>query len=98
MTDNPLNQVLSSLETTIGSINNKVEENKTRTRAYKEEIIKKLIALNIQLDDIKNNNNLKLIPQLREQLQQSQSQLDISRKELDETKNNLVKATNELQQ
>ena len=98
MGDNPLNQALSNLETTIGSINTKVEENKGSARAYKAKIIEKLKNLNKTIDELKANNNLKSIPQLRQQLEESQTKLGDATKELEDTKTNLADATRDLQE
>ena len=98
MGDNPLNQALSNLETTIGSINTKVEANKGLARAYKAKIIEKLKNLNKTIDELKANNNLKSIPQLRQQLEESQTKLGDATKELEDTKTNLADATRYLQE
>jgi predicted nucleic acid-binding Zn-ribbon protein len=98
MADNPLNQALSNLETTIGTITNKVEQNKQRVRDYKTQIINKLREVIEQLNQLKENNNLKSIPQLRQQLEQSQNILRDKTAELEETKTNLENATRSLQE
>lgn len=98
MADNPLNQALSTLETTVATINQKVNANKNVAVAYKSKIIEKLEALNTQLTALKENNNLRSIPQLRQQLEQTQSNLITATRELEETKTNFATATRDLQQ
>lgn len=98
MANNPLNQALSSLETTIGTITNKVKQNTQRVRDYKTQIINKLRDIIEQLNQLKENNNLKSIPQLRQQLEQSQNTLRDKTAELEETKTNLENATRSLQE
>jgi chromosome segregation ATPase len=94
--NSPLNQALSGLGTTIQSITGKVEAGKNRVREYKIQIITKLKEVVQQLNSLKENNNLKALPQLRKQLQDSQVTLQEKTEELDKTKSNLDKANQEL--
>ena len=98
MSDNPLNQALEQLDTTIKTIQNKVEVGKQRVSEYKKQILLKLNDINEQINAIKNNNNLTSIPALRQQLLQSQTALAEKTNELQATKQQLQEATNTLQQ
>jgi len=96
--NSPLNQALAGLGTTINTITDKVEAGKTRVREYKAQIIAKLREVVEQLNSLKTNNNLKALPQLRKQLQDSQSALQQKTEELDQTKGQLNEANQNLQQ
>jgi len=96
--DSPLNQALAGLGTTIQTITGKVEAGKTRVREYKAQIIAKLREVVEQLNSLKANNNLKALPQLRKQLQDSQVDLQQKTEELDQTKGQLNAANQNLQQ
>jgi DNA repair exonuclease SbcCD ATPase subunit len=96
--NSPLNQALAGLGTTINTITDKVEAGKTRVREYKAQIIAKLREVVEQLNSLKANNNLKALPQLRKQLQDSQASLQQKTEELDQTKGQLVEANQNLQQ
>ena len=96
--NNPLNQALTGLDTTIQSITGKVAASKTRVREYKVQIITKLREVVEQLNSLKNNNNLKALPQLRKQLQDSQVALQQKTEELDQTKGQLNEANQTLQE
>ena len=96
--NNPLNQALTGLDTTIQSITGKVAASKTRVREYKVQIITKLREVVEQLNSLKNNNNLKALPQLRKQLQDSQVALQQKTEELDQTKGQLNEANQNLQE
>jgi len=98
MAGNPLNSALAQLETTIGSITDKVEQNKSKVRAYKTEIINKLREVVQQLNQLKDNNNLKSIPQLKQQLEQTQTTLRDKTNELETAKSSLENATRTLQE
>jgi chromosome segregation ATPase len=96
--NNPLNQALTGLDTTIQSITGKVAASKTRVREYKVQIITKLREVVGQLNSLKDNNNLKALPQLRKQLQDSQVALQQKTEELDQTKGQLNEANQNLQE
>ena len=96
--NSPLNQALAGLGTTINTITDKVEAGKTRVREYKAQIIAKLREVVEQLNSLKANNNLKALPQLRKQLQDSQAALQQKTEELDQTKGQLNEANQNLQQ
>jgi DNA repair exonuclease SbcCD ATPase subunit len=96
--NSPLNQALAGLGTTINTITDKVEAGKTRVREYKAQIIAKLREVVEQLNSLKSNNNLKALPQLRKQLQDSQAALQQKTDELDQTKGQLNEANQNLQQ
>jgi DNA repair exonuclease SbcCD ATPase subunit len=96
--NSPLNQALAGLGTTINTITDKVEAGKERVRAYKAQIIAKLGEVVQQLNSLKDNNNLKALPQLRKQLQDSQAALQQKTEELDQTKASLDEANRTLQQ
>lgn len=96
--NSPLNQALVGLGTTINTITDKVEAGKTRVREYKAQIVTKLQEVVEQLNSLKANNNLKAVPQLRKQLQDSQSALQEKTEELDKTKGQLNEANKTLQQ
>lgn len=94
----PLNQALTNLETMIGTITNKVEQNKQQVRDYKLKIINRLSEIVQQLNQLKENNNIKLIPELRQKLEQSQQTLQNKTDELDTAKTNLENTTRSLQE
>ena len=96
--NSPLNQALVGLGTTINTITHKVEAGKTRVREYKAQIVTKLQEVVEQLNSLKANNNLKAVPQLRKQLQDSQSALQEKTEELDKTKSQLNEANKTVQQ
>ena len=96
--NSPLNQALVGLGKTINTITDKVEAGKTRVREYKTQIIVKLREVVEQLNSLKDNNNLKALPQLRKQLQDSQASLQQKTEELDQTKGQLNQANQNLQQ
>ena len=96
--DNPLNQALAGLGKTINTITDKVEAGKTKVRQYKSQIIEKLKMVVSQLNELKVNNNLKALPQLRKQLQDNQVTLQQKTEELDLTKGKLNEANQNLQQ
>jgi len=96
--NSPLNEALAGLRTTINTITEKVEAGKTRVREYKAQIIAKLREVVQQLDSLKSNNNLKALPQLRKQLQDSQANLQQKTEELEQTKGQLNEANKNLQQ
>jgi DNA repair exonuclease SbcCD ATPase subunit len=97
----PLNTALATLNTTITSITEKVDEQKTRVTNYKTALITKLGQVVQQINDLKNNSVLNSIPQLRQQLQQIpqlQQQLEEKNNELEETKRNLAETNQNLQE
>jgi DNA repair exonuclease SbcCD ATPase subunit len=96
--NSPLNKALSGLGTTIQSITGKVEAGKTRVREYKSQIITKLKEVVQQLNYLKENSNLKDLPQLRKQLQNSQAALQQKTEELNQTKTNLDEANRNLEE
>jgi len=93
---NPLNQALTGLGTTIQTITGKVEAGKERVRAYKSQLIAKLREVVDQLNKLKDDNNLKSIPQLRNQLQTTQESLQQRTEELAQTKGLLDAANRNL--
>lgn len=93
----PLNQALSGLSTTIQSITGKVEAGKNRVREYKLQIITRLKQVVEQLNSLKENNNLKALPELRKQLKDSQVSLQQKTEELNQTKTNLDEANRNLE-
>ena len=97
-TNNPLKQELLGLGRTIDTITNKVEAGKTRVREYKSQIVTKLREVVEQLNSLKVNNNLKILPQLRKQLQDNQIELQQKTDELDKTKGELNESNQSLQQ
>ena len=96
--NSPLNQAIAGLGTTIESITGKVEAGKTRVRQYKAQIIAKLGEVVLQLNALKDNNNLQALPQLRRQLQDSQTALQQKTAELDQAQGALTDSNNALQQ
>lgn len=96
----PLNTALATLNTTITSITEKVDEQRARVNSYKAALITKLGEVVQQINDLKDNSVLSTIPQLREQLKiipQLQQELEAKNNELDETKRNLAQTTQNLQ-
>ena len=98
MADNPLNQALTKLNNTISTINNKVEQGKGKVKEYKQQLIQKLQELNNQIKALKNSGNLNIIPQLRQQLQESQSALAKKTDELQRTNAELEEKNRSLQE
>ena len=96
--NSPLNQAIAGLGTTIQSITGKVEAGKNRVRQYKAQIIAKLGEVVLQLNALKDNNNLQALPQLRRQLQDSQTALQQKTEELDVAQGALTDSNNALQQ
>lgn len=96
--NNSLNQALNVLGTTINTITGKVNAGKDRVRNYKAQIIAKLKEVVNQLAKLKANSNLTALPELRKQLQDSQTALKTKTDELDQTKGELGEANQQLQQ
>ena len=85
----PLENALVQLDTTIDSINTKVDEQRAIVQNYKGKIIEKLRNIIEQLSKLKNNGAFSAIPQLKRQLEEAQQKLDAKTIELDETKKKL---------
>ena len=85
----PLENALAQLDTTIVSINTKVDEQRSIVQNYKDKIIEKLRNIIEQLSKLKNNSAFSAIPQLKRQLEEAQKKLDAKTIELDETKKKL---------
>ena len=98
MADGPLKDALDALDNKITSITGKVESQQQRVRVYKEQLVNKLRQLMEQINKLKTNNNLTSIPQLRQQLEETQKQLIDKTNELETTKTNLAETTQNLQE
>lgn len=94
----PLDQALAELGNTIDGITGKVDENKKRVQEYKAKVILKLQEISQQIENLKNNNALNSIPDLKKRLATSQQELQTKTDELETTKSELSKANDTLKQ
>lgn len=89
-------QAMQQLDQTIGTITNKVQQGQERVRTYKQQMVDKLTEINRQLLSLRDNANLRNVPQLRQQLQQSQTELGNKTEELNRVKSDLEQANRTL--
>ena len=92
MANNPLNDALTNLDTTINSITGKVNEAKANARNYRDSIIQRLKDIMEQL----NNDAFKNIGFIKKQLKDTQEELAQKTQELSESQNALSEANKEI--
>jgi len=100
MADSPLNQALTQLNGTITGITDKINEQKDKVIGYKRTILEQLTQVVNKIQELNNNDTLKGLPQLRQQLQQVprlQQELNDKNSELEKAKQDLANANDTIQ-